>query len=621
MEPSLKILIIEDNPVDAEIIRRLLTKEFRHAEFDLVANENGFLKSLTEFVPDVILSDNSLPQFSAADALELSKKLAVHTPFILVTGTVSEEYAAEVIKNGADDYILKDRMARLPAAIESAATKRQAAREKEEYQSLLAQSQENLQAIFDNTSDGFVLLDSDLKVKAFNNRVREGLFLHINPDLLVGQPIFELVQADRWLFFESVLMRVMNGEYIEYDKSYPHPDGSTRCIHFSFNPVRKDQQITGICITSKDITARKEGEERLKKSFEENKTLVERVSAILNTLPANIGLLDEWGMIIDVNDSWRNFDDKIGFIGKNYGIGANYITVAGHSSETAILDDGKIVAAGVAAVLSRHLEEFVHEYACDTDTEKRWFRMIVTPLSGQAYRGAVVMHIDISEIKRLEQERLERRIYEQRRITRAILNAQEKERNAIAIELHDNVNQILVGTNLLLSHARLQAEKNTETIMQAMENLQQAIIENRKIAHEFVAPDLDTKSLSDQLRLLFGSMLGVSGISILFNSDGFEEQLLDCDRKFNIYRIAQEQCTNIVKYAKATEVRIRLFTGEGLFKMSITDNGVGMNAGTKTQGIGIRNIKDRLSLFNGSANITTSAGKGFELEIVLSLSE
>ena len=63
----------------------------------------------------MLRSDNSLPQFSATQALEIMNQRSLHIPFIPVTGTVSEEFAANIIKLGADDYILKDRMAKLPA--------------------------------------------------------------------------------------------------------------------------------------------------------------------------------------------------------------------------------------------------------------------------------------------------------------------------------------------------------------------------------------------------------------------------------------------------------------------------------------------------------------------------
>src|SRR5258705_2673899 len=120
MEQSLKILLLEDNYTDAEIIKRLVKKAKPDCDFLLAMNKNDFLKALDEFSPDVILSDNSLPQFNATEALQIFRQQSMQVPFILVTGTVSEEFAATIMKLGADDYVLKDRMVRLPVAIDAA---------------------------------------------------------------------------------------------------------------------------------------------------------------------------------------------------------------------------------------------------------------------------------------------------------------------------------------------------------------------------------------------------------------------------------------------------------------------------------------------------------------------
>src|SRR5688572_28236098 len=123
MTTPLKILLLEDSRTDAEIIERLLKKELAGCDCRLAMNKQAFLTLLDDFSPEVIVSDNSLPKFSASEALEILNNRGVRLPFILVTGTVSEEYAADIIKRGADDYILKDRMARLPAAIEAAVSR------------------------------------------------------------------------------------------------------------------------------------------------------------------------------------------------------------------------------------------------------------------------------------------------------------------------------------------------------------------------------------------------------------------------------------------------------------------------------------------------------------------
>ena len=93
--------------------------------------------------------------------------------------------------------------------------------------------------------------------------------------------------------------------------------------------------------------------------------------------------------------------------------------------------------------------------------------------------------------------------------------------------------------------------------------------------------------------------------------------MLDKDRKINIYRITQEQFTNIVKYSNATKVSTQLCTTNDHFKMIIIDNGMGMDKKKKTSGVGLLNIKGRLSIFKGTMLIDSSPGKGFRLEIAV----
>src|SRR5687768_13814322 len=114
---NLKILLLEDNITDAEIISLRIKKAFPAAGIRLAKNGQEFLRELREFTPDVILADKSIPEYSAPEALQALREECLHTPFILVTGAASEEFIANIIKQGAYDYILKDRLARLPAAI------------------------------------------------------------------------------------------------------------------------------------------------------------------------------------------------------------------------------------------------------------------------------------------------------------------------------------------------------------------------------------------------------------------------------------------------------------------------------------------------------------------------
>ena len=123
MEKRLKILHLEDTLSDAELVNRVLKKGNFDFERKLIDTREQFIAALTDYNPDIILSDHSLPSFNSHEALSILKEKGIKIPFILITANVSEEFAVDVIKKGADDYILKDRLERLPIAIENALEK------------------------------------------------------------------------------------------------------------------------------------------------------------------------------------------------------------------------------------------------------------------------------------------------------------------------------------------------------------------------------------------------------------------------------------------------------------------------------------------------------------------
>jgi sigma-B regulation protein RsbU (phosphoserine phosphatase) len=145
MEKHIKILLLEDNLSDAELLMHTLSRAGMDHEVHWVETKNHFLSELHNFKPDVILSDHSLPGFDSLEALSISRRYSPDIPFILVTGTASEEFAVSCMKAGVDDYILKESLIRLPTSIKNIFTKTRAQREKRQVESLHSK----LQAAYD----------------------------------------------------------------------------------------------------------------------------------------------------------------------------------------------------------------------------------------------------------------------------------------------------------------------------------------------------------------------------------------------------------------------------------------------------------------------------------------
>jgi len=133
MGEPLKILHLEDTAGDAELINRELKRAGLLHDIMVVDNSADYSKALFEYNPCIILSDHSLPFFTSIEAFAILSQSGLNIPFILVTSTVSEEFAVEIIKMGAADYILKDRLQRLPTAITNALEKKRLATEHEKF--------------------------------------------------------------------------------------------------------------------------------------------------------------------------------------------------------------------------------------------------------------------------------------------------------------------------------------------------------------------------------------------------------------------------------------------------------------------------------------------------------
>jgi len=129
----IKILHLEDSGTDIELIERELRKSDIHFEKKVVADKAGFEVALQTFAPEIILADHSLPSFNSFEALDILKRWNISIPFILITAYISEEFAVTVMKAGAWDFILKDRLQRLPSAILNALAKCIAEKENKEY--------------------------------------------------------------------------------------------------------------------------------------------------------------------------------------------------------------------------------------------------------------------------------------------------------------------------------------------------------------------------------------------------------------------------------------------------------------------------------------------------------
>src|SRR5262249_36572707 len=149
----LRILVLEDQPDDAELVISELRRAGLKFEWERVDNEADYTARLAS-QPDIILADYSLPQYNAPQALKRVKEFDLDIPFILVTGSVGEETVVEIMREGAADYLLKDRLARLPRAVDRVVQEKRLRDETRRAEAAMRESEARFRVLFENAPTG-----------------------------------------------------------------------------------------------------------------------------------------------------------------------------------------------------------------------------------------------------------------------------------------------------------------------------------------------------------------------------------------------------------------------------------------------------------------------------------
>lgn len=166
-----KILFAEDVADDMELAERELRKAGLQFISKRVETRNDFIEQIKTFKPDVVISDYSMPSFNGMEAVKIVLDLAPYTPIIIHTGSINEETAVNCMKAGAYDYILKEKILRLPFALREAYEKSLIVRQNKESQAALKISEEKYKGLFNAIAQGVFYLDENLKISMLNPSV------------------------------------------------------------------------------------------------------------------------------------------------------------------------------------------------------------------------------------------------------------------------------------------------------------------------------------------------------------------------------------------------------------------------------------------------------------------
>jgi PAS domain S-box-containing protein len=256
-------LSLEDDPADAELQRRCLEKAGFAVSMHRVDSAGAFEAALREQTPDVIFLDYTVPGWDAPSAMLRVAELRPEIPVICVAGTIGEDTAVQMLRLGAVDYVLKDRMARLPSAVQGALEYAQEHRARAEAEDRLRASEEQYRRIVETANDGIMLVDAGFRITFYNRRLAD-MFGYDDRELLGTAP-GAWQEADDSPLINQHFHAIRSGRSREFEGRLLRKDGSPLWVRVSASPIRDgEDNYDGFLAMVSDISGLKEAEHRLK---------------------------------------------------------------------------------------------------------------------------------------------------------------------------------------------------------------------------------------------------------------------------------------------------------------------------------------------------------------------
>ncbi|MEO6405405.1 MAG: PAS domain S-box protein [Ferruginibacter sp.] len=503
------------------------------------------------------------------------------------TGLVEIFYNRDMPELDEGPFLKEER-----ALINSIAEILGSAAERKNAEALIKEQAETFQAIIENTKESIYLISPEYKVLQFNSTASERERITRGMEIYIGADFREFVYPDKSDLFQSQFEDALKGIYRIEEVKAKSITGDYLWFQSKTSPVYdRESKLIGVRVLTDDINERKRSEAVLQESEEKFRSIVEQ---------SLVGIyIIQNGKLVYVNPGF----EKIFGYSKNKLI--NKMTFEGLVHP----DDIELVSNHYTNRVSKRKTS--HQYifrAVRNGGAVLHLEVIASMISFNNEPAIIGTLVDITG-----------RIEEERKMNQAVIDAQEKERLQIGMELHDNVKQILAGSGLYLSVAQQKLD-DKELVNNMLEELKKfntlAIDELRRLSHQ-LAPLVESgTSLNDKIAWLISSLKLTEKLSVAVHIDDFEKPL-DDDTQLSLYRILQEQLGNILRYADASTVEINIRHLNHEIYLQVKDNGKGFDINKKKEGIGLQNIRRRAQMLNGKVEIITSTGKGCEVKLVI----
>jgi PAS domain S-box-containing protein len=395
---ALKVLCLEDVPQDAELMSELIREAGYNLEMDITATEKGFESLLRTGKYDIILSDFKLPGFDAFGALQLRYEICPGIPFICVSGSIGEETAIEILRLGADDYVLKDRPERLPYAIKRALEEAKEKEKRRKAEETLKESEAILNQALKIAKLSTWAYDVALDQFTFNDQFYN--LLNTSAEQEGGYKMSSAHYAQKFVHPEDSAMvgvetqKALETTEPEYYSNVDHrvicADGELRHITVHIRIV-KDQHGRTVKTygVNQDITERKRAEEILQYERSLLRTVIDNIPDSIYT--KDLSSRKTLANLSDIHHMGMNSEADV--LGKD-----DFEFYTKELAKTFVSDDQYVMQTG-KPVLNKE------EYTVDKNGQKRWLLSSKLPLRDKDNRiiGLVGIGRDITERKKVEE--------------------------------------------------------------------------------------------------------------------------------------------------------------------------------------------------------------------------
>ena len=463
----------------------------------------------------------------------------------------------------------------------------------------LRKAKDQFKLIINTAQEGIWVLDENNITSFVNKKMAE--MLEYSIEEMKGKPDKAFLDADGQLNYENLLQQRKLGIHKKMELGLISKSGKHFWANFSFSPiVDHDGHIRGSLSMVTDINKRKSAEEALKQSEL-------KFSHAFNHAPIGIGLLSPEGHFLKVN---KVLCRLVGYDEKDL-LQMKFQDITHPEDLHDDLENVNLLLQG--SINAYQMEKRYLHKSGNIITVLLDVSLVCNDRQEPLYFISQIQ--DITEKKRLEEKVEIEKINRQREIARAVIESQEHERSEIGRELHDNVNQLLGTIRLYIDMAMNAKDEINPLLETALEYTHSAIEENRKLSKRMITPRINNLGFAETVQDMADDIMKAHPVKICFSSKYFDENNYQEKFKVNLFRMIQEQVNNILKHANATRIKINILQTDTHLYTSIIDNGIGFDINTKKKGMGIANINNRSSLYNGVVTFITAPGQGCELNL------